>query len=198
MVSEPQKKLFTDADKSDPHSANATAGGTRSIARSHDRKSKSSSQNGSNHEMRSMCSISTRNGQLDPYLNEPTAIPATNNPNEARANSPARTDSVTITDQNRRASYATNASLSDGDPTSWSRYSSINPTQGPASGRAPSRSPSRSPGRQGVMAGPSSSPSNDKKPDPYTGEVRLSRATGSTFTPAQGATTAPTIKISAA
>jgi hypothetical protein len=188
----------------DAHNANIAPGGARSYTRSHDRKSRSSSHNGSNHEMRSMYSVSVHNGQFAPSLSgKPTNLLANashppQNTSHSKGPSPACNDSVATAEQSKRASYVTDASLSDGDPAFWSRYSSINPCQGQADPRSPSRSPSRSPGRQTLTQGPLHLPLNDMKDDPYIGEARMSRATGSTFTPAQGATTAPTIKISEA
>ena len=161
----------------------------------------SRSYHGSTHEMRSVDGASTRGRSMMPPVNEhsPAKPPGYqhNDPHELEdTTSPPRNDSAAQPDLNNHAS----ASLSDGDPTSWSRYSThLRQDHSNASGtRAPSRSPSRSPARNSSVNTNRHTYNDNAKPNPYTGETRTSRATGSTFTPANGATTAPTIKISAA
>ena len=155
--------------------------------------------------MRSVDGASTNDPPLKPLPNAYATPkpPAYQNlsPHELddTAISPARNDSAAYPDQTIQASHAGTASLSDGDPSSSSRYSARQ-YRGQNS-QAGSRTPSKSPSRSSAIiqpVGDTSQQHNAGKDDPYnpyTGEIRMSRSTGSTFTPANGA---PTIKISAA
>jgi hypothetical protein len=160
------------------------------------------SQNGSNHEMRSINGMSAQDSKTKP----PSVISSiTKAPNmhqipahepQASTSLSVRNDSVATRTPHADTIPASNKATLSGDSTAWLRFKDDHISQAPVSSRTTSDGPSRDGSKTNLISPPGlQTDTEDAKTDPYTGDARVSRATGSVFIPAHGATTTPTITI---